>query len=867
MSSILSGLPGRSIIRFDKSTIELTIPDIFSVQVQRYADRSAIVTESETYSYDQLDRLSNRVANALVTRNLCPGDTVAVFQEQGIAQIASILGVLKAGGIYVPLDSHLTRQRLREIASNADSKVILVDRVNQAVADLIAARHHRVLNVEQDITRYSDAMTPHNGSPDDYAYIYYTSGSTGEPKGVFDNHRNVLHNIGRYTNSLAVDRNDRLTLLQSCGFSGAVSNIFTALLNGATLLPFDLRARGVNALALWLAEQNATIFHSVPFLFRQLIECGVALPSLRIVRLEGDMVRAIDVDAFNRHFDSRCTLVNGLGTTETGIAAQYFIAHGTELQKATVPVGKSTEDMQIEVIDAQGEAVPQGEIGEIVINSPYVACGYWKRQDLTDDAFSTMGSEGRAYRSRDLGRLDSQGLLELHGRTDMLVKVRGDWVDLSALELILARFAAVSDVIAAVLPGPSEMPVLVAWILREPNSSLSPEVLREELRKQNITGHAVPTRFVFIERWPLDSNGKIDRATLALMIRDRTDGASPQTPTEILVANVFGRLLRTSVVAVSDDFFELGGDSLKAVEACLELGRITGSELSLGAFQHGSSVQALARFLDRKVRPECLVPLQQLGEEPALFCVHAHKGHVFNLRELALQFAPERKFFGLQAKGLDGMEPAETNLEAMAADYVVRLRKEQPMGPYLIAGYCFGSRVAVEMARLLQDQGEQIGALLLIDPDLPPGMAPVRKHFRYRRLVSIVARLGRSTPGSAARAVRIRLNESRNVLRVRLLSWVTHFLPLGRHLLRNPAAAISVMSIEYRPRPYDGDAVILIPADRALDSQQHGAWGRYIQGNIQFDYLAGAGNELLRLPFVRDLAGQLLKKIQRLDSR
>ena len=808
----------------------MTIQEVFSLQARRYPDRSAVVTETESCSYERLDRLSNRIANALITQSHRPGDTVAVFLEQGIAQIAAILGVLKAGGIYVPLDSHLTRQRLRKIASNVDSKLILTDRVNRSVAELIAARHHRVLSVEEEIARCSNALTPHKGSPDDYAYIYYTSGSTGEPKGVVDKHRNILHNIGRYTNNLAIDSDDRLTLLQSCGFSGAVSNIFTALLNGATLLPFDIRMRSTNALAQWLAEQQATIYHSIPSLFRRVMDCGVVLPSVRIVRLEGDMARAIDVDVFNRQFDSRCTLVNGLGATETGIAAQYFIAHGTEQRKATVPVGRSTEDLQIEIVDGQGRPVPQGEIGEIIITSQYLACGYWKRPDLTDALFSTIDSKTRAYRTRDLGRLNSQGLLELHGRADQLVKVRGDWVDLSAVEMALTGINGVNDVIAAMLPGQTESPMLIAWIAREPGSSLSSEVLRDGLHEKGITGHAVPTRYVIIERWPLDSNGKIDRACLASMVCDGTVGAPPRTPTEHLVADVFGRLLGIPSVAASDNFFELGGDSLKAVEACLELEKITGSRLSLGAFQHDSSVRALARFLDRKAHPGCLVPLQPLGTGPALFCVHSHRGHIFNLRELALQFAPEQKLFGLQAKGLDGMEPGETILEAMAADYVASLRNEQPVGPYLIAGYCFGSWVAVEMARLLRNQGEQIDALLLIDPDLPPSIAPCRLRFTDRPLVTIAKKLRRATPGSAMRAALDWLRQSGRTIRIRLISWAAHLQPLQRRLLRNPADAISVMAIEYRPRAYDGSAVILIPSSKTLELQQREAWEKYIRG-------------------------------------
>jgi len=232
---------------------------------------------------------------------------------------------------------------------------------------------------------------------------------------------------------------------------------------------------------------------------------------------------------------------------------------------------------------------------------------------------------------------------------------------------------------------------------------------------------------------------------------------------------------------------------------------------------------------------------------------------------LAVQFAPEQKFFGLQAKGLDGMAPAETDLETMAADYVASLRNEQPKGPYLIAGYCFGSWVAVEMARLLQKQGEKIDALLLIDPDLPPGMAPGQSRFTGSRFGTIVKKLRLATPRSVMCAAQNRLRRSGSKLRIRLLIWATHLQPFRRRLLRNPVDAISVMSIGYRPRPYNGNAIVLIPANKTLKSQQSEVWERYIQGNIQYKYLAGTGSKLLRQPFVRDLAAHLLKWTKRLS--
>lgn len=847
----------------DEIALDAAIPDRFAMQVHRHGERPAVVTEHGAVTYRELDHLASAVAAALLANGHSHGQTVAILLEQGILQVAAILGVLKAGGIYVPLDLALGRQRLRKILQHAESGIVLTDQLNRSMATLIGCGRVRVLNIEEnpDHSREpSPAIVP---AADDFACIYYTSGTTGEPKGVVDTHRNVLHNITRYTKSLDIDCNDRLTLLQSCGFSGAVSNIFSALLNGALLLPFDVRSRGVSALAAWLAAQKPTIYHSVPTLFRQLLRYCDALPSLRIIRLEGDLVRAIDLETFNGRFDGHCTQVNGLGATETGLTAQHFIRHGTAVPNSAVPVGKPTRDVQINVVDERQQPVQQGHYGEIVITSRYLANGYWRRPDLTNSVFSVVSGETRCYRTGDLGRFDADGLLELHGRVDMTARIRGEWVDLGALESRLLRCTGVHDVIAGMTSAGVAESELTAWIVPEPGATPSFAQLRAALRAEGWPWHAIPTRILFLANWPLDANGKVDRRALPVSDETTAIGEEPETPMEKLVAEVFAQILATTPVSRTDDFFALGGDSLKAVEACLELERRTGSKRALGAIQHAPRVAELAHLLSAAVGSGCLVPLQPQGDGPALFCVHAHMGHVFNLRHLALQFAPGQKFFGLQARGLDGTERPDTTVEAMATTYVSRIRLAQPDGPYLIAGYCFGSWVAVEIARQLCEAGEQIDGLFLIDPQVPPALLPSgRADDLRRRARSFLARV----KNLDARCMMPMLLRKLSSMRLRLLRRITRSLPAGHWLthlaLQRPADAIAVMQSDYRPLSYGGDVLILLSRDNFLDADRHEAWKTYISGNLEIASLVGAASDLLREPYARDLAAHLLMRIE-----
>lgn len=858
-------------MRFDTIPIESSIPDAFAQQVHLRGDRCAVVTENGSVTYQQLDHIANCAAGALLANGHCRGHTVAILCEQGILQIAAIMGVLKAGGIYVPLDMAVGRRRLKNIIQHAEARIVLTDRINRSVASLIGGAQMRVVNIEKDLEQYADKYQAVRLSPADFAYIYYTSGTTGDPKGVVDIHRNVLHNVARYTSSLEIDCNDRLTLVQSCGFSAAVSNIFTSLLNGAVLLPFDVRTRGVSALARWLVSQEPTIYHSVPSLFRQLMRCCDTLPTLRVIRLEGDQTRAIDVDTFNRQFDSNCTLVNGLGATETGITAQYFIENGKSLDRNVVPVGTAMRDFCFEILDASREPVPRGQYGEIVITSRYLASEYWRAPDLTNSRFSVIDGETRSYFTRDIGRINRHGLLEVHGRMDSLVKIRGEWVDLGALEVALARCDGVQDAIADLPNDGAAKTELTAWIVQDVGANVSAEVLRESLRSQDWPQCSTPTRFIILDDCPLDLNGKIDRKALAATTGRQGERTTPRSPREMLVAKVFEQVLRVGTVSRENDFFELGGDSLSAVEACLQLSRLTGSDQALGLFQHASSVAELAKSLDGAFDRGCLVPLQRRGNGPPLFCVHAHMGHVFNLRQLAGQFSPEQKFFGLQARGLTGTEPPDLTLEAMATTYAACIREVQPTGPYLISGYCFGSWVAVEIARQLRHAGHEVSALFLIDPQLPHAilakMPGTDVEWRLRQTLKRLRGVGANR---IFQKLRRRLFNAGPKARIRTLWLIVHLFQGKRgicsRVLHRPSDAIGVMQLDYQPSAYYGDACILLPNGKALECSSRHAWASYIRGNLDFENLVGNSSDLLRDPYTRDLAACILRRIGALNN-
>ena len=753
------GRPTNPFEPFDRAEIEQAIGARFEARVGRGPDRLAVKMGAEVRSYRALDAAANRVAHVLLDRLGAGNEPVALLLPQSVGQIESVLGALKAGKIYVPLDPSQPPARLAEAIGDSDARLVLTAAAHVDLARRVAPGR-QVVEIETAAAA-PDRRPGLTVSPDAGAYIFYTSGSTGRPKGVLDTHRNVLHNVMRYTNTLHLGSGDRLTLLQGPSFSGAVSSLFGALLNGAASFPFDVPRGGANRIAAWLADEAITVYHSVPVLFREVVANRSALPALRIVRLEGDQASVRDLEAFQRHFSRDCVLVNGLGATECGLVRQFFFTPGHPLPVRVAPIGEPVVDMEIVLLAEGGGPVPEGQTGEIAVRSRYLAAGYWRRPDLTAERFRDDPERPgtRLYRTGDVGRFQPGGVLEHLGRVDGLAKIRGQRVEAAEVEsalLAVPGVAAAAVTVREDTPGEAR---LVAYLVPAATPLPSPTELRQALAGR-LPDFMVPSAFVPLDRLPLDDNGKVDRRALPPPARSGwriTAVAPPRDAIEYTLVGIWEDVLGVRPVGIGDDFFDLGGHSLLAARMAEAVERASGRPVPLTTLFEAPTIERLAHVLrGDECRPgPPLVALNAGGPRPPLFFLHGDfAGGGFYSRALARALGPEQPVYAVHPHGLGG-EPVPASIEAMAEDRLPALRAARPEGPYVLGGYCDGALVALEMARRLAAGGATVRAVVLLD-----ALAPSRALRLVARAASVLdAVRGLSADRGRERLVRWRERE------------------------------------------------------------------------------------------------------------
>ncbi len=580
---------------FDPQEIEQSIPDRFAQQVERHGDRLAVRCPREALTYDQLNTLANAVAWRLVDHE-STGSRVVVLVGQRASLMAAFLGVLKAGHAYVPLDPGHPPALLARAIADADACAVVHDTETSALASTLVPSSMGRVDLDALDPRRAGAAPGLDIAPGRAAYIYYTSGSTGEPKGVVDSHRNVLHNVRRYTNSLRIGAADRLSLIQSCSFSGCVSTQFAALLNGASLFPFDLQRHGPVRLAQWMGEQRLTMFHAVPVLFRSLVEAAGRLPHLRVVRLEGDRATWSDAALFQHACGPEAVLVNGLGTTETGLVRRFEVRQGMRIGVGPLPLGGPVEGMDVHLVDDDGREVEAGRVGRIAVRSRHLACGYWRQPERTAAAFADLGDGLREYRTGDLGCFVEGGSLEYHGRRDGSLKVRGERVETVAVERQILALGF-RHAVVTVRDEPSEEPQLVAYLV--PSEAAPPDIAAVRAALGNELPSAwIPSAFVTLAALPLTEHNKVDISQLPPPGRERpplaTRYEAPRTLLEVELAALWCSLLGLESIGVHDRFLDLGGHSLLAARLLVRIRTRYGVELSFAAILAAPTIAELA---------------------------------------------------------------------------------------------------------------------------------------------------------------------------------------------------------------------------------------------------------------------------------
>ena len=563
--------PTGRFVEFRKEEIEQSIPDRFEKIVRLFPEQIAVKTDSHVVTYAELNSMANRVAHAIVAQNGSEVEPVALLFEKGIAQITAMLGVLKAGKFFVLLDPSFPKARIATILKGSQARLMITGLQNISLAREVADSRCQLMEFESIDRSISTESLRLRVSPKALAFILYTSGSTGQPKGVVQTHRNWLHNVMLFTHAYEVCGHDRIALLPS-GTAVAITHTLIALLNGTVLLPFDVQKEGVTRLVSWLLEEKISIcFISSP-LFRNL--CGTLTGmerflDLRLIRLGSEAVYKNDIDLYKKFFSPNCVLTTGLACSETGLLRTYRMDNKTDITGSEVPVGYPVEDKEILLLDDTGKEIGFNEVGEIVVRSRYLSPGYWHRSDLTKAKFKPdpRGGDQHLYLTGDLGFMFSDGCLVYKGRKDFRVKVRGYGVELAEVEKALLGHATIKEVVAVARQDELGEVCLVAYFssFSQPSPGLSE--LRSFLSRK-LPDYMIPSVFVKMDSLPLTPNGKVDRKALPIPDGLRPDletpFVAPRTPIEKDLAKIWAKVLSLDHVGIHDNFFHLGGHSLAA---------------------------------------------------------------------------------------------------------------------------------------------------------------------------------------------------------------------------------------------------------------------------------------------------------------
>ncbi|MGC0422030.1 amino acid adenylation domain-containing protein [Embleya sp. AB8] len=700
--------------------------------------RIAVSCAGLSLSYAELSARANRLARLLVTRDIGPGDIVALALPRSPELVVALLAVAKAGAAYLPLDPDYPADRLAYMLDDAAPAALLTD---SATARRLPAHDLPRIFVDgkdADAHPSSDLGQDQRKRPlraNDPAYVIYTSGSTGRPKGVPVTHHNVARLFTATDHWFGFGPDDVWTLFHSYAFDFSVWELWGALLFGGRLVVVPhLVSRDPAEFLDLLARERVTVLNQTPSAFHQLVAADRDRPgrelALRYVVFGGEALEPARLaDWYERHADDAPRLVNMYGITETTVhVTHHALDRESAAAGAASTIGVNIPDLRVYVLDHRLEPAPPGVIGEMYVAGEGLARGYLGRPALTAERFvadphaARFGEQGsRMYRSGDLARRRADGTLDYLGRADQQVKIRGFRVELGEIEAVLAAHPAVADA-AVVLredtPGDQR---LVGYAVAAPDTD--PVALRTHTA-ETLPVHMVPSAVVVLDRLPLTANGKLDRKVLPRPepTAAATPGRVPSGPREQQLCALIADVLGVPRVGVDDDFFALGGHSLLAVRLAGRIKAALGVDVGIGTIFQAPTAAGLHAALSAADHGgdalDVLLPLRAAGARTPVFCVHPAGGLSWCYAGLIRHLPTGVPLFGLQAQGVGPAtagEPLPGTLEELAAHYVDRLREVRPDGPYRLLGWSTGGIIAHAMATRLQELGQDVELLAILD--------------------------------------------------------------------------------------------------------------------------------------------------------
>ncbi|MBD2435731.1 non-ribosomal peptide synthetase [Nostoc sp. FACHB-110] len=870
------------------------VTTLFQSWANSHPEQPALTQGDRICTYNQLNNIAHDLAQGLLTNGVQPGDVVAVSGTRSFGLIASMLGVFLSGGVLLTLDPNLPSYRHELMLQAAEAKYVLcIEDEYPADKELWPSQKIIYVNAE---TGEIHNLPPDKETrelpcikPNDAAYVFFTSGTTGVPKGVLGCHKGLAHFLNWQRQTFDIGLQDRVGQLTALSFDVVLRDIFLPLTSGATLCLPQADDLEPTQILRYLEREEISVLHTVPSLAQSWlvnVPAEVSLRSLRWLFLAGEPLKETLVQSWRSAFPESGEIVNLYGPTETTLAKCYHRVP-TVPTPGIQPVGLTLPQTQALVLTATNQLCGIGETGEIVIRTPFRSLGYINATEenqarFVANAFSD-DAEDLLYYTGDRGRYRPDGLLEILGRRDHQIKIRGIRIEPGEIETVLTQHPEIFQAVVIAYeytPGDRR---LVAYLIPQPEAKPSISEIRRFLESK-LPQYMIPSAFLLLDTLPLTPNGKVDRRALPAPELSRQEAevsfVAPRNSVEHQLVQIWQEVLGIQPIGVRDNFFELGGHSLLAVKLFWQIEQSFGQKLPLAILFQSGTIEALAEILSpttafTKQTPtwSSLVAIQPNGSKHPFFCIHGLGGEVLCFRELALCLGQDQPFYGLQPQGLDGKQPRITRLEDMAAHYLQEIKTVQPQGPYYLGGYSFGGFVAFEMAQQLRKQGEKVATLVLLDSCRPgskerlPFLKRIGVHFR--NFVEMGPKYLRDRAEVWSRFTQENIERSKFYLKQRYLDIKPIYLSDVAQELSETDQHIGIMDVniqaasQYNFQVYPGKAILLRTDDRArleaigIQYDPQFGWSEVIAGGLDIEHIPGSHLGLFKEPYVKVLAAKL----------
>jgi amino acid adenylation domain-containing protein len=859
----------------------------------------ALTFQEQELTYAELNQRANQLAHYLNQVGVGTEVRVAVCVEPSLEIMVSLLGIFKAGGVYLPLDPTHPIDRLATILEETQPRVLLTQSHLLPNLPTIAAQ---TLCLDQDwetIQSFPIHSPETEVTLDQSSHLVYTSGTTGKPKGVITSHRNLVNYLLVAQEQFGFDRQTIMPAIARFTFSITMFELLSPLVAGGTLVILE-REHILDFKRMVQTLEQVTVVHTSPSLMQKLLayiqDQGLdpqKFQGLKHVSTGGDMVPAALLESMKHVFQTAEIYVI-YGCSEVScMGCSYPVTRAHLITKSQV--GKPFNNVSVRLYDPDQNLVPIGIVGEIYIGGAGVTKGYLNREELTQAKFVTIDGQ-RFYRTGDLGRFDTDGNLEILGRSDFQIKLRGIRIELGEIETVLRQAPGVREgIVMARELGASEKSLVAYVVLNQAQNPGIAEI--RQFLESKLPDYMIPAAFVALEAMPVNLNQKVDRRALPMPTPENLLGfkpfVSPRDGWEQQLTEIWETVLGICPIGIQDNFFEIGGHSLLALSLMARIETVFGKTLPLSTLLTEATIERLAALLSQSAQADkrnSLVLLRDGGSQPPIFLIHDGEGETLLYRNLAYCLKPAHPVYGIQPYSRGNHPILHTRVAEMATYYITQIRQIQPEGPYLLGGLCVGGFLAFEIARQLQKQGQPTAMVALIDTadveaSLRKGLVANQRLSRFskslrqsqqlslqQRLFYVLRKASQKISNLVTYEVQTSIEKAQNQFIIRLFRYyLDQHLPLPPFLNNIPVRIIlKFAEREYVPQdPYEGEIVLFLATQRSsnfdgtlIDDTPYAemysdpllGWGNRATKGVKVYNIPGGHSSMLQNPNVQVLA-------------